>query len=282
VRRAGLGAFLVLAAAGGLVAQADPERLRAAKALFFDRKYAEARAAWQQVLAASRGADAETAAYWVARSSENLGERERAFKEYDAFLARKPANRALAEEARTNRVGLAARLYKDGRKEYLPVLHGALDDPSRTVRYYAALQSCGLGPEAGKPALPLLKAMVQSETDEDLVQRAKLCLLRLDPGTLSDLGPARPAPSRGAEAGKRRMLKLRISEHGRRKVSVDVPLALAEIVFKSLPDEAKRELRKKGYGDPERFWEELVKLGPTQIIEVEGDEVGERIQIWIE
>ena len=282
MRRAWLAALLVFAACGALLAQADPERLRAAKALFFDRKYAEARAAWQEVLAASRGADAETAAYWVARASEQLGERERAFKEYEAFLARKPANRALAEEARTNRVGLAARLYRDGRKQYLPVLHRALDDPSRTVRYYAALQSCGLGASAGKPALPLLKAMVQTERDEDLVQRAKLCLLRLDPDALSELGPARPGPRGGAEAGRGRMLKVRIFEHGRRKVSVEVPLALAEIVFKSLPDEAKRELRKKGYGDPERFWEELVKLGPTQIIDVEGDDVGERIQIWIE
>ncbi|HVR71234.1 MAG TPA: hypothetical protein VMT87_10360 [Vicinamibacteria bacterium] len=282
MKRAWLAAGFVLGAAGALLAQADPERLRAAKALFFDRNYAEARAAWQQVLAAARGAEADTAAYWIARASEQLEERERAFKEYEAFLARKPASRALAEEARTNRVGLAARLYRDGRKEYLPVLHGALSDPSKTVRYYAGLQSCGLGAEAGRPALPLLKTMVQTETDEDLVQRAKLCLLRLDPSALSDVAAASTAPRPRTEAAKGRMLKVRIFEHGRRKVSVEVPLALAEIVFKSLPDEAKRELRKKGYGDPERFWEELVKLGPTQIIDVEGDEEGERIQVWIE
>jgi tetratricopeptide (TPR) repeat protein len=281
VKRAWLAVALLTAAAGALMAQADPERLRAAKALFFDRKYAEARAAWQQVLAGARGAEADAAAYWIARASEQLGERERAFKEYDAFLARKPADATLAEEARTNRVGLAARLYRDGRKEYLPVLHAALTDPSKTVRYYAGLQSCGLGPEAGRPALPLLKKMVQAETDEDLVQRAKLCLLRLDPGALSDVAPASAAPSRRTET-RGRTLKVRILEHGRRKVSVEVPLALAEIVFKSLPDEAKRELRKKGYGEPERFWEELTKLGPTQIIDVEGDEEGERIQVWIE
>jgi hypothetical protein len=274
------GAFLlVLAAAGALFAQGDPERLRTAKALFFDRKYAEARVAWQQVLASARGADADTAAFWVARASEQLGEHERAFKEYEAFLARKPANTALAEEARTNRVGLAARLYRDGRKQYLAVLHDALADSSKTVRYYAALQSCGLGPEAGRPALPLLKTMVQTETDDDLVQRAKLCLLRLDPQALSAMQSPAPAP-RG-EGTRARMLKVRVLSHGQRKVSVEVPLALAEIVFKSLPEEAKRELRKKGYGDPEHFWEELMKLGPTQVIDVES-EPGERVQIWIE
>jgi tetratricopeptide (TPR) repeat protein len=280
MRRLAGGVLLALAAAGGLLAQSDPEKLRAAKALFFDRKYAEARAAWQQVLQTARGAEADTAAYWVARSSEQLGERERAFKEYDAFLARKGVNPALAEEARTNRVGLAARLYKDGQRQYLGVLHAALNDPSKTVRYYTALQTCGLGPEAAKPALPLLKTMVQSETDEDLVQRAKLCLLRLDPKALSAVPPP-AAPGKGSEAARGRMLKVRIFENGKRKVSVDVPVALAEIVFKSLPEEAKRELRKKGYADPEHFWEELMKLGPTQVIDVEGDD-GEHVQIWIE
>jgi tetratricopeptide (TPR) repeat protein len=282
LKRAWLVALLLAGAAAGVRGQGDPERLRAAKALFFDRKYAEARTAWQQVLASARGADADTAAYWVARASEQLGEHERAFKEYDAFLARKPANRALAEEARTNRVGLAARLYKGEKRQYLPVLHEALSDPSKTVRYYTALQSCGLGPEAGRPALPLLKTMVETETDDDLVQRAKLCLLRLDPKSLSDVRPPASSPGRNGEGARGRMLKIRIFEQGRRKVSVDVPLALAEIVFKSLPEEAKDELRKKGYGDPEHFWEQLVKLGPTQVIDVEGDEEGERIQIWIE
>lgn len=280
MRRLAAALLLLLGAAGGLLAQADADRLRTAKALFFDRKYVEARAAWQQILASSPGADGDTAAYWVARASEQLGEHERAFKEYEAFLARGPANRALAEEARTNRVGVAARLFRDGKPQYLRVLHDALDDPGKTVRYFAALQCCGLGAEAGKPALPVLKTMVQSETDEDLVQRAKLCLLRLDPAALSAAPPSTP-PAQRAESARGRMLKVRIFEQGRRKVSVDVPLALAEIVFKSLPDEAKRELRKKGYGDPERFWEELVKLGPTQVIDVEGDD-GEHIQIWIE
>jgi hypothetical protein len=282
VKRAWLPAAFLLAAAGGLLAGGDPERLRAAKALFFDRKYLEARAAWQDILADARGADSDTAAYWVARSSEQLGEHGRAFKEYDAFLARKPANRALVEEARANRVGLAARLYKDGQRSYLTVLHEALSDPSKTVRYYAALQFCGLGPEAGRPALPLLKRMVQAEADEDLVQRAKLCLLRLDPNALSDVRPSSSASSQRGGAARGRMLKVRIFEQGRRKVSVEVSLALAEIVFKSLPEEAKRELRRKGHGDPERFWEELMKLGPTQVIDVQGDEEGERIQIWIE
>jgi hypothetical protein len=259
--------------------QADPERLRNAKTLFFDRKYAEARQAWREILARSRGGEADAAAYWIARCSENLGEPEVAFKDYEAFLARRPVDRTLVEEARTSRVGLAARLYKSGKTQHLSALTEALADPGKTVRYYAALQMAGLGPGVGDRAVPVLRQIVEQEKDEDLVERAKLGLLRLDPESLSRL--SRPAPS-----GRGRWLKVRILERGHKEpaVSINLPLGLAEALFKSLPDEAKRELAKKGY-DADNFFERLSKLrngaAGTSIIDIQGDE-GERIQIWIE
>ena len=129
--------LLVLLTAWPSWAQPDAERLKSAKALFFDRKYAEARQAWQTILAGARGAQADGAAYWVARSSENLGEDERALKEYGAFLARRPTDRALAEEARTSRVGLAARLYKAGRTQHLPVLRYYPPEEFDEIKRYA-------------------------------------------------------------------------------------------------------------------------------------------------
>ncbi|HEX6737287.1 MAG TPA: hypothetical protein VF310_03335, partial [Vicinamibacteria bacterium] len=106
--------FWVIALGLLAVAADDADRVRRAKELFFDRKYAEAREAWTAVKDQAPGADANLAAYWIARSSENLGEHERAFREYGEFLARRSSDRALVEEARTSRVGLAARLYKKG------------------------------------------------------------------------------------------------------------------------------------------------------------------------
>jgi hypothetical protein len=272
-------AFLVLLLAGSPSwAQPEADRLKSAKALFFDRKYAEARQAWQRILAGARGTEADTAAYWVARSSENLGEDERALMEYAGFLARRPADRTLAEEARTSRVGLAARLYKAGQRQHLPILREALRDPSRTVRYFAALQLSTLGPEAGAAAVPVLQKIVEEETDADLVDRAKVGLLRLDPAALARTpraGAARPS-------GEARWLKVRIFEKGgtKPKLVVNLPVALADMVFKSLPDEAREELRKKGY-DAENFWERIKGVGPSQIVGIEGDD-GEKIQIWIE
>jgi tetratricopeptide (TPR) repeat protein len=276
--RPAMGALLLLAllAAAPVHAQVDAERLRAAKTLFFDRKYTEARQAWATLVDA-KGPEAEAASFWMARCSENLGDSERALGEYNAYLNRRPADPALAQEARTSRVGLAARLYKAGEKGHLPILKEALGDPSKTVRYYAAFQLGGLGPDVGQPAVPVLKHILEEEKDEDLVERAKIYLLRLDPGALTR---ARPVP--GLTPRDAGWLRVRIYSRGqsRPEVSINLPMALAEMVFKSLPDEVRTELGHRGY-EAGKFWEQLKKLRPAEILSIEGKD-GDRVQIWIE
>jgi hypothetical protein len=226
-----MAALSVLGSLGPAWAQADAERLRTAKTLFFDRKLAEARLAWEAVRAAAMGVDADAAAYWVARCSENLGESERALKEYDAFLALRPKDRALVDEARTSRVSLAAKLYKAGNKAHVQVLREALNDPSRTVRYYDALQMSGLDVEMGKLAAPVLCQVLQQEKDADLVDRAKLGLMRWDPAALSGTAasgtPRAPitAPPRTARGREAHWVHVRITEKGgtKPKVSINLP-----------------------------------------------------------
>jgi hypothetical protein len=262
---------------------ADEERLRTAKALVFDRKYGEARAAWQEVLRASSGEEAATAAYWVARCSESLREDARALEEYAAFLERRPRDTALAEQARQSRVGLAARLYRAGEKQRLAVIQAGLSDASGDVRTFAAFQLAELGRPAANEAIPILKRIVSEEKDPDLVNRAKVLLLGLEPKALAGIseGTSRQPGSDGAP-GKVRFLRVRVYE-GRSNqptVSINVPVGLAEFAFKSLPDDAKRELKDKGY-DADNFWERLKELGPTEFLTVEGQD-GERVQIWLE
>lgn len=259
--------------------QADAETLREAKALYFDRQYSEAREAWKTVRAAGRGEDAQAALYWIARCSEGLGESERALEEYGAYLAARPSDRTLAEEARTSRVALAVKLAKAGKPQYSAVAREALSDRSRTVRYFAALQLASLGPEAGKPAVPVLQEILAEEKDEDLVERAKLALLRVDRHALSraveEVPPRRPPHRSG-------WVRVRIYEKGSAKpsVSINLPVALADLVFKSLPDDAIADLKREGY-DARSFWERLKSTGPAEILTIEGDD-GERIQVWIE
>lgn len=287
-------ALMMMMALAGLVgwacdavAQGDPERLKTAKSLFFDKKYAEARELWLHTRQTG-GADAEAAAFWVARCSDSLGESERALSEYSDYLVRRPSDKALAEEARTSRVRLAGKLYEAGKRQHLPVLRDALVDASKTVRYYAAFQLASLGPEVGQAAVPVLRKIIAEEKDEDLVERAKLRLLKVDPRALTaplattPRPRPSPLPAPGAAARAATWVKVRIFERGRSeaKVSINVPIALAELVFKSLPDDARRDLRRKGY-DADTFWERLKQLGPMEIIEIVGGE-GERIKIWIE
>jgi hypothetical protein len=275
--------LVALALAAGLLpaaawAQADAEALRQAKALFFDRQYAEARGAWQGILDAGGGKDAPAALYWIARCSESLGESERALAEYGRYLAARSSDRTLAEEAKTSRIALAVKLAKSGQPRHVSIARDALADSNRTVRYFAALQLASLGPERGKPAVPVLQEILAKEKDDDLVERAKLALLRVDRSAL----PASPAPLRQSRGREAVWVRIRIYEKGESKpnVAINLPVALADLVFKALPDEAIEDLRKEGY-DARSFWEALKKTGPAEILTIEGKD-GERIQVWLE
>lgn len=267
---------VLLLAPAATRAQVDRDTLRNAKTLFFDRQYGEARRAWQAVHRSDSGAESAAALYWIARCSEKLGENERALQEYGAYLGAAPRDRALREEARTSRVALAAKLYKSGTTSHLDVLFEGLADVSRTVRYFAALQLASMGPALGRPAVPVLKEILENETDRDLVERAKLALLRLDRSALAE---ATPPPEPGRTAG---WIRVRIWEKGKSEpqLSINLPVFLADMVFNSLPDEARDELREEGF-DATSFWERLKTSGPTDILSVDGDD-GTRIEIWIE
>jgi hypothetical protein len=277
-----LALALWLAAPGAqALAQPDPEALRQAKALFFDRQYDEARSAWQGILSSGGGKEAEPAQYWVARCSESLGESERALAEYGRYLAARPTDRALAEEAKTSRVALSVKLAKAGKPAHVSIALDSLKDPSRTVRYFAALQVASLGVEQCKPAVPVLQEIISKEKDDDLVERAKLALLRCDRNALPAAAPS-PVPAPNRARGQATWVRVRIYEKGHSKpnVAINVPVALADLVFKALPDEAIADLRKEGY-DARSFWEAVKKTGPAEILTVEGKD-GERIQVWLE
>ena len=252
------------------------DTLREAKALFFDREYASARDAWNRIREAE-GPESDVALYWIGRCSESLDQPRRALREYGEFLEQKPRDRALAEEALTRRFALAAHLFEDGETERLQIVRRGLRHPSPKVRYFAAFEMAALGPEVGREAVPVLKEILREEEDPDIVDRAQLALLRVDRGALEESGDG----SRRASE-EPRWIKLRIFASGASKpeVSLNLPLALAELLFDSLPDDARAALRDRGY-DSDSFWEQLKRQGQTEIIDIEGDD-GEKIRIWIE
>jgi hypothetical protein len=170
--------------------------LTEAKALFFDRKYEESRAKWAEI-AASKGASSEAATYWIARCSESLGDGERAFREYGAFLDLPPADARLAEEAEISRIGLATKLTRAGKAGFLTAVIRSLGDDRSSVRYFGALQVGSLPNLAdARKATTVLKEIVTSSKDPDLVERAKLQLLRIEPKSVTEAPPVRAARPR--------------------------------------------------------------------------------------
>ena len=265
--------------------------LNEAKALFFDRKYEESRAKWTQI-ADSKGPNTEAATYWVARCSESLGENERAFREYGAFLDLPPQDVRLAEEAEISRIGLATKLTRSGKAGYLTAVLRSLGDDRAPVRYFGALQVASLPTLTdARKATVVLREIVKTSKDADIVERAKLQLLKLEPKSLAQVSPAHPHPTptprssaRGAETkdpqGMARLLRIRISKGGKQTVAVTVPFSLAEFVFGSLPDATKRGLELKGY-DADGFWKRLRTLNIREIVSIVGED-GETIEIWVE
>lgn len=284
-------AFSVFPYSLTMAAQAD---LTEAKALFFDRKYEQSRAKWAEIAAASKGASSEAATYWVARCTESLGDSERAFREYGVFLDLPPGDARLAEDAEISRVGLATKLTRAGKNGFLTAALRSLGDHRPSVRYFGALQ-VGALPNAtdARKAVPVLREILTASKDSDLVERAKLQLLRLEPASLGDSSATSarprttPAP-RGARAGSTdrepegiaRLLRIRITKNGKQTVSVTVPFSLAEFVFGSLPEATKRGLQLKGY-DAEGFWKRLRSLNIKEIVSIVSDD-GETIEVWVE
>ena len=170
-----------------------------------------------------------------------------------------------------------------------------MSDPSRTVRYYAALQMSGLDAEMGKLAVPVLRQILAQEKDADLVDRAKLrahALGSRPPSAGAATTDAQrnrashhgrsPRPARHGAPARRTGSTCASRRRRHQAEGLHQPAAWAggDRCLKSLPADAKADLRREGY-DPETFWARLRQLGPSEIISIEGDE-GERIQIWTE
>lgn len=265
--------------------------LTEAKALFFDRKYEESRTKWAKI-AAAKGPSAESATYWVARCSESLGDGERAFREYGAFLDLPPNDARLAEEAEISRIGIAARLTRAGKPGFLTAVIRSLGDDRAPVRYFGALQVGSLANVAdARKATIVLREIVTTSKDPDIVERAKLQLLRIEPKSVSETPSVRtarptPTPARSLRKpdtepeGPARLLRIRISKGGKQTVAVTVPFSLAEFVFSSLPEATKKGLQLKGY-DAEGFWKRLRTLNIREIVSIVGED-GETIEIWVE
>lgn len=258
---------------GVLPAQADKNAFEKAKLLIFDKQWAAALKQLDEVI--GKNADSRfyaAALFYRGKCQEELGATKQALESYEKFIKTSESSN-LAEEAQISIIDLAAGLYQAGEKDYLQKILALLDHENKLVSYYAAFKLSYLPDrKTAARALPVLQAILDKEKDEELRDRAKIAVMRIDPARLKGM-------DRQNKGLADKMLKIRIFEKNnpQETVSLNIPLALADLALKSLSSEQKRTLQKEGYSLDDILNQLTAKGMKIDIQDKDGV-----IQIWVE
>ncbi len=268
-----LAAFFLLHAYAH--AQPDKELFEEAKILIFDKEWKKAQEKLEQLM--DEYPDSRwfsQAMFYRAKCLKEQGGKERdALKAYQEYIKRKDRSSSLIVDAEGDIIELAYELYEKGGRSYLSEIEERLAHSNRVVRYIAAIVLSQVeDKKVTAKAVPVLKEIIQKEKDNELRDRAKIALLRIDPDALKELEDE--IPERRAL-----LLKIRIWTHDKLTLKIDIPWALADLAFSSMSEEDKAELRREGY-DLDTITKTLMKEG--EIIRIENLEEGTVIKIWIE
>ncbi|MGB9893225.1 MAG: tetratricopeptide repeat protein [Candidatus Saccharicenans sp.] len=277
-----LAIFLILILGIGFKAlpqtgpSADEKLLQEAKLLIFDKNWTEAERKLDELLTRYPNSSFYSQALFYRGKclAEQKGQEREALKCFNSYLERPDRSQSLAEEAEITIIDLAFSLFNAGQKEFGQVLEEKLASSSKIIRYYAAMKMSYLRDKnLALKALPVLKKLIETEKDQEIVDRAKIALLRISPEALRNV-----QDSTGQEG--LRLVKIRIYEKGKKTatVSINLPLSLADLAIQAIPEEEKAKMREKGY-DPVRIISDLAK-SKEKLVRIEED--GNIIEIWIE
>jgi len=266
-------ASLLLQAYGQV--QPDERLFEEAKVLIFDKEWKEAQEKLEELL--DKYPDSpwySQAVFYRAKClKEQKGKNLEALKAFQEYIRLRDRSKSLTEDSELSIIDLAYELYKDGKRSYLAEVEKRLSSSNKVVRYFAAIKLSQVKEKkAASRAVPVLKEIIKKEEDDELRDRAKIALLRVDPGALRDLEEERPVR-------KAKLLKIRVWKDGELTLRINIPWALADLALGSIEEEEKAELRKEGY-DLDTITKTLVEAG--EVIYIENKEEGTIIKIWIE
>ncbi len=255
--------------------QSDEGLFQEAKILIFDKEWENAQEKLEELLEDYPDSPLYSQVlFYLGLTLENQkGKEKESIDVFKKYILRRDNNEVLTQEAETSIIKLSFVLYEKGRKSYLKEIKTRLYRPNRIVRYYAAIRLSYLqDQEEASEAIPILKKILEEEKDEELKDKAKLALLRIDPDFFQNYEEQR---------GERRLMLMKIrviSKKTREETfSLSIPWALADLALANIPDEAKAGLRKEGY-DLDRIVKEVIEGG--RIIEIETKDA--TIKIWID
>jgi hypothetical protein len=256
-------------------AQPDERLFEKAKVLIFDEEWKGAQEKLEELLEKYPDSPwySQAVFYRAKCLEEQKGKELQALKTYQDYLKRKDRSKSLSEDSELSIIDLAYGLYQDGRKSYLAEIEKRLSSSNKVVRYFAAIKLSQVEEKKiASRAVPVLKEIIEKEEDDELRDRAKIALLRVDPGVLKDLEEERPVR-------KAKLVKIRVWKDGELTLKINIPWALADLALGSIEEEEKAELRKEGY-DLDKITKTLMEA--EGVIYIENKEEGTIIKIWIE
>lgn len=259
-------------------AQVDPDEklLQNAKILIFDKKWEDAQEKLEELIDDYPKSNWHSqAVFYLGKClQEQPGKEVKALKVFEDYTQLDDRNERLVEESEVSIIELSFKLYDKGKKSYLKEIEKRLSSPNRVIKYMAAFKlSRARDKKTAKKGLPVLLEILEEERDDELKDRAKIAVLRVDPDALKDFEEER-------YEGKAKMLKIRVYEKGKKKlkISLDIPWALADLALAAIPAEEKESMRKEGY-NLDKIIRELTKV-KGNIIEIKSED--SVIKIWID
>jgi hypothetical protein len=271
------GIFLMMSAFFPTFAtmQSEEELFQEAKIMIFDKEWENAQEKLEELLEDFPDSPlCSQALFYLGRTLENQkGKEKEAISVFKRYIVRGDSSEFLTQEAETSIIKLSFILYEKGRKSYLKEIKTRMFRPNRIVRYYAAIRLSYLEDKReARDAVPVLKEILEEEEDQELKDKAKIALLRIDPDYFQDYEEKR-------EERRLMLMKFKVINKNTRAetFSLSIPWALADLALANIPEDAKADLRKEGY-DLDRILKEVIEGG--RILEIATKEA--IIKIWIE
>ncbi len=254
----------------------DKELFQEAKIYLFDKKWKDAQEKLEELLRRYPESRLYSLAlfYKAKCLQEQRGKEEEALRVYEDYTRLKDRNKNLAEEAEISIIDLAYELYNKNKKSLSREIEKRLRSSNKVIKYYAAVKlSYVKDKKVASEGIPVLKRIIDVEKDDELRDRARIALLRIDPDALKDFEE---------ERYERRavIFKIRVYEKAtdRTKFSLNIPWALVDLVFGAIPEEEKTLIKGKGY-DLDRIRDELMsEVG--YVLMIEGETT--IIKMWID
>ena len=275
-----LGIGMIFIIISCFTAFAQPEEaddlLQEAKLLMFDKKWDAAQNKLEKILEEyPTSVTAPQAMFYRAKCLENKeGEEQEALKAYKEYIGSERKSDVWAQEAELSIIKLAFELHEKGRSSYLNEIEKRLYRTDKVVKYFAAIKmSSVVNKKEARKALPVLEEILKNEEDDELRDRAKIAMLKIDPDYFRDFEEERYEK-------RARILKIRVYKKGEREpvFSLNIPWSLADLALGAIPPKEKKELMDEGY-DLDELIERLSSFG-GDILEIQGKNT--IFKIWID